>query len=133
MLGKISSSPRFQSLTLFTSIYGIGPHTARRLYALGLRTLEHLELYYGVDRSETNDHPQEAPVENETPLRTEDPLIEIEEDQEMKEENKRRYFASKNSSERSGPEVKGRGGDDSELGEGWVKVALGLREDLMQK
>ncbi|KAI6148381.1 hypothetical protein BKA82DRAFT_4136271 [Pisolithus tinctorius] len=44
----ILSSPRFQSLSAFTAIYGIGPHTARKLYALGLRTLEELDRYYEV-------------------------------------------------------------------------------------
>ncbi|KAI5988094.1 hypothetical protein EDD15DRAFT_2172942 [Pisolithus albus] len=44
----ILSSPRFQSLSAFTTIYGIGPHTARKLYALGLRTLEELDRYYEV-------------------------------------------------------------------------------------
>lgn len=44
----ILSSPRFQSLSAFTTVYGIGPHTARKLYALGLRTLEELDRYYEV-------------------------------------------------------------------------------------
>ncbi|GJE94629.1 Nucleotidyltransferase [Phanerochaete sordida] len=44
----IASSERFKALTLFSSIYGIGPSTARRLYALGLRTVEDLEVYFGV-------------------------------------------------------------------------------------
>lgn len=48
----IASSERFKSLTLFTSIYGIGPSTARRLYALGLRTIEDLEIYFGVEPEE---------------------------------------------------------------------------------
>ena len=43
---SISTSARFQSLTLFTSIYGIGPSTARDLYASGMRTTEHLEEYF---------------------------------------------------------------------------------------
>jgi DNA polymerase mu len=45
---KILADPRFQSLSTFITIYGIGPHTARRLYDLGLRTLEELERYYEV-------------------------------------------------------------------------------------
>ncbi|KAI6009829.1 hypothetical protein EDC04DRAFT_2771985, partial [Pisolithus marmoratus] len=45
---NILSSPRFQSLTAFTAIYGIGPHTARKLHTLGLRTLEELDRYYEV-------------------------------------------------------------------------------------
>jgi DNA polymerase IV len=54
-LGLIASSERFQSLSLFTSIYGIGPHTARRLYALGLKTVEDLEVYYGVEPEGTEE------------------------------------------------------------------------------
>lgn len=44
--GDTSSSERFQCLSLFASIYGIGPVTARKLYDLGLRTIEDLERYY---------------------------------------------------------------------------------------
>ncbi|KAI0821017.1 Nucleotidyltransferase [Irpex lacteus] len=51
----IASSERFQSLSLFSSVYGIGPHTARRLYALGLRTIDDLEIYYGVEQEETEE------------------------------------------------------------------------------
>lgn len=42
------SSERFKCLSLFSSIYGIGPVNARKLYDLGLRTIEDLELYYDV-------------------------------------------------------------------------------------
>jgi hypothetical protein len=35
-------------LSTFTSIYGIGPKTARLLYSLGLRTAQDLERYYEV-------------------------------------------------------------------------------------
>ncbi|KAI6168697.1 hypothetical protein EDD17DRAFT_1529443 [Pisolithus thermaeus] len=58
--GKISeaqtilSSPRFRSLSAFTTIYGIGPHTARKLYALGLRTLEELDRYYEVTQGDVS-------------------------------------------------------------------------------
>ncbi|KAG0702866.1 hypothetical protein DFH29DRAFT_804345 [Suillus ampliporus] len=45
---KISADLRFQSLSSFITVHGIGPHTARRLYDLGLRTLEELERYYEV-------------------------------------------------------------------------------------
>ncbi|KAF4621400.1 hypothetical protein D9613_000864 [Agrocybe pediades] len=37
---------RFQALSAFASIYGIGPSNARRLYDIGLRTFEDLERYY---------------------------------------------------------------------------------------
>lgn len=33
-------------------MYGIGPHTARRLYNLELRTFQDLEIYYGVNPEE---------------------------------------------------------------------------------
>jgi hypothetical protein len=46
---RIINSPRYQSLTLFTTIHGIGPQTARRLYAAGCRTLEDLDRYYGAE------------------------------------------------------------------------------------
>lgn len=42
-------------MVLFTSIYGIGPATARYLYARGMRTLKDLEAYYE-EESEVNDH-----------------------------------------------------------------------------
>ena len=32
-----------------TTVYGIGPHTARHLYARGLRTIDDLEAFYGLD------------------------------------------------------------------------------------
>jgi hypothetical protein len=42
-------SERFISLSLFASIYGIGPVTARKLYDLGLRTMRDVEAYYEVN------------------------------------------------------------------------------------
>lgn len=45
---KFLSSERYLSLSVFNSIHGIGPHTARRLYSLGLRSIEDLEKYYEV-------------------------------------------------------------------------------------
>ncbi|THG94502.1 hypothetical protein EW026_g6985 [Hermanssonia centrifuga] len=73
-------------------VYGIGPSTARRLFALGLRTLEDLEVYYGVEKEEP-----------------ESQLVEL--------EHKENF------------------GSDAKvgLGETWVKIALGLREDLAIK
>lgn len=43
----IRESPRFRSLLAFSAIYGIGPHTARKLYSQGFRTIEDLEQHYG--------------------------------------------------------------------------------------
>ncbi|KAI9068611.1 Nucleotidyltransferase [Trametes sanguinea] len=51
---SIKASERFQALSLFSSVYGIGPNTARRLYNLGLRSLDDLEVYYGVEREEVD-------------------------------------------------------------------------------
>ena len=45
-IGETRNSERFQVLSLFASIYGIGPFNARKLYDLGLRTIEDLERYY---------------------------------------------------------------------------------------
>src|SRR6266850_3071552 len=49
MTEEMKNSERFTSLSLFTSVYGIGPVTARKLYDRGLRTLRDLEAYYEVD------------------------------------------------------------------------------------
>jgi DNA polymerase mu len=50
-------SERFKALSLFTTVYGIGPTTARTLFGRGLRSLRDLEAYYEVDTGIT-------PVEN---------------------------------------------------------------------
>ncbi|KAG2043799.1 hypothetical protein BDR03DRAFT_989452 [Suillus americanus] len=64
---KMLADLRFQSLSAFTTVHGIGPHTARRLYDLGLRTLEELERYYevkpGVSDEETLDAEASANTE----------------------------------------------------------------------
>lgn len=52
---KLSSSARFQSLSAFNDIHGIGPHTARHLYSIGLRTLEDLDKYYEVTPGMTHE------------------------------------------------------------------------------
>ncbi|KAH9888450.1 Nucleotidyltransferase [Cubamyces lactineus] len=100
----IKSSERFQALALFSSIYGIGPNTARRLCNLGLRSLNDLEIYYGVERQEIIDGGQ-------------DEIVEIEE------------------KPRQSGWVRGQRGDaDSEgLSDSWIRIALGLREDLSKK
>lgn len=49
LAGEIAASERYISLTAFTTVYGIGPVTARRLYDLGLRTIADLKLYYSVE------------------------------------------------------------------------------------
>ena len=44
----IRASGRFRSLSAFTTIYGVGPTTARKLYDIGLRTIEDMERYHDV-------------------------------------------------------------------------------------
>ncbi|RDB25356.1 DNA-directed DNA/RNA polymerase mu [Hypsizygus marmoreus] len=44
----IRMSERFQSLNLFTTIYGIGPSKARDLYSIGIRTIEDMLRYFDV-------------------------------------------------------------------------------------
>ncbi|OBZ65065.1 DNA-directed DNA/RNA polymerase mu [Grifola frondosa] len=94
----IRSSVRFQALSLFSSIYGIGPTTAQRLYDLGLRSLDELEVYYGVD--------------SKTQTSIDSGIVEVE------KESKRRHAKDE--------------GDEG-LGDTWIKIALGLREDLAIK
>jgi hypothetical protein len=47
--GRIEASERYKTLSLFTTIYGIGPITAQKLYHEGMRTLEQLEERYWYD------------------------------------------------------------------------------------
>ncbi|KAF5393206.1 hypothetical protein D9757_000510 [Collybiopsis confluens] len=51
----ILSDIRYQSLVSFTTIHGIGPTTARKLYSHGLRTLQDLDKYYGVTARDSRD------------------------------------------------------------------------------
>ena len=44
----LRSDERFQALSAFNSIHGVGPTTARHLYSVGLRTLEDMDRYYDV-------------------------------------------------------------------------------------
>jgi hypothetical protein len=48
LLETIRASDRFKSLSTFTTVYGVGPKTARDLYDIGLRTIEDMERYYDV-------------------------------------------------------------------------------------
>ena len=50
---EMRESERFKALSLFNTIYGIGPATARTLYDRGLRSLRDLEAYYEVDTGST--------------------------------------------------------------------------------
>lgn len=49
LIARILNTPRYQSLSSFMSIHGIGSLTARQLYAAGCRTLEDLDRYYGAE------------------------------------------------------------------------------------
>ena len=86
-------------LSVFSSIYGIGPHSAQRLYNLGLCSLDDLEIYYGVEREEIKNHGEI-----------------------FEQEGKRMKLSHE----------KGELGDD-DVGDSRVRIALGLREDLMKK
>ncbi|THH11824.1 hypothetical protein EW146_g7907 [Bondarzewia mesenterica] len=97
------NSPRFHALTAFSSIYGIGPVTARSLYALNLRTIEDLEKYYEVDipssKHITDVHDAEHAgnsIHQGTVMSTEDDNKDL-------------------------------------MNESWIKIALGLRHDLSIK
>jgi len=43
---KLQQDPYYRVLSLFTSIYGIGPVKAKELYTMGMRNLKDLEVYY---------------------------------------------------------------------------------------
>ncbi len=101
ILETIKSSERFQALSLFSSIYGIGPSTAQRLYNLGLRTLDDLEIYYGVER-------EGIPGQSQ--------IVEVEE-----------------KAHKPGGSARGQRMGDEGLGDSWIRVALGLREDFTKK
>ncbi|KAF6763040.1 DNA polymerase mu [Ephemerocybe angulata] len=53
------ASERYQSLSLFASIYGIGPSKARQFYDMGMRSIEDLERYYDVAPGATLKTPAE--------------------------------------------------------------------------
>jgi hypothetical protein len=57
-------SERFKALSLFTTVYGIGPATARTLYDRGLRSMRDLEAYYEVDTGITPVENSESPDMN---------------------------------------------------------------------
>ncbi|TFY63526.1 hypothetical protein EVJ58_g3189 [Rhodofomes roseus] len=116
----ILASDRFKALSLFTSIYGIGPNTARRLYSLGLRTINDLEVYYGVER----DDPPE-PAQSEL--------------HELDMQKRPQYWRGQDQSatDRKRGKLGNFGGEKGEgdegLGDSWIRVALELREDLAVK
>ncbi|KAH9944599.1 Nucleotidyltransferase [Amylocystis lapponica] len=106
----LRASERFRTLSLFASIYGIGPTTARRLYALGLRSLADLEVYYGANSRTGQPDGRE--------------VIEI-------EQSSRRAGGHGEHGGIHGLREKDEG--DEGLGESWIRIALELREDLSVK
>jgi Fingers domain of DNA polymerase lambda len=69
-------SERFMSLSLFSSIYGIGPVTARKLYDLGLRTMHDVEAYYEVNTGFTPvEHSNSAEMDVRIALELHDDLM----------------------------------------------------------
>lgn len=98
-------SARFKALALFASVYGIGPTTARMLWARGLRSLEDLERWYGID-------PLRARVREDSAASA-------------------GHISTKVENEEAGHAVLG--GEGEEGSEGLIKVALGFREDLAIK
>ncbi|CDO72632.1 hypothetical protein BN946_scf184985.g51 [Trametes cinnabarina] len=101
----IKTSERFQTLSLFSSVYGIGPNTARRLYNLGLRSLDDLKVYYGVEREEIDVLPGE--------------VVEIEGKPPRQEHGK--------------PLAREPHEHEEGLSDSWIRIALGLREDFTKK
>lgn len=49
------TSPRYLALKELSSVHGVGSVTARRLYDLGLRTVDDMRNYYGVDVDDDTD------------------------------------------------------------------------------
>ena len=52
---EIANSQRFAALSTLASIHGIGPVTARKLYDVGVHSLEDARVYYGVDKNDSSD------------------------------------------------------------------------------
>ncbi|KAJ7496908.1 DNA polymerase mu [Mycena latifolia] len=64
----IEASPRFSSLSKFTTIYGIGATTARKLYdSFGLRTIEDLEQHYATNHSPLPRNGKESKINTPAP------------------------------------------------------------------
>ncbi|KDQ55259.1 hypothetical protein JAAARDRAFT_37797 [Jaapia argillacea MUCL 33604] len=126
----IASSPRFASLSTFTSIYGIGPQTARSLYAAGLRTLEDLEKWYDVQPA--------GPMHDSPSKGGEGSVISHPRGHGFELAG---GIVKVGSDQRKGRRGIGKGkgkSEDVEEGrevthEGWLKVALGLRAELELK
>lgn len=57
------ASTRYLALRDLSSVHGVGSTTARRLYDLGLRSIEDMRNYYGVDplESQSSDELQDLP------------------------------------------------------------------------
>lgn len=72
-------SEEFKALSTFSSIHGVGPVTARKLWELGLRTIEDMERYYDVKRDDdsTIDEPIYTPNGVLVPRKSKIPEISI--------------------------------------------------------
>ncbi|TFK74584.1 Nucleotidyltransferase [Pluteus cervinus] len=72
---EIATSERYRALAAITTVYGIGPATARTLYDKGVRTIEHLESYYDVssDGDASNLDTFDAVTPNGRPIPQQDP------------------------------------------------------------
>lgn len=172
LTGTTLHSARFKTLTVFNSIYGIGPHTARQLYALGLSSLEQLEQYYDVEGAWDDDDNAEGaggegdaeipasiadakpekqaesghsgsggglpspPASEQSEIRQESPALVPEEaeaealtatSKERPKDIKLRGITTMLDEEDVGAMRK------EEIKESWIKIALGLREDLSVK
>lgn len=112
----ILKSERFQALSLFSSIYGIGPTTARKLCSLGLRSLDDLEIYYGVERA--SQRPSLAQGGD---------IVEV----EMQTRTQRHgHRSGENKHGRLGAWGGEKGESNEGLGDSWIRIALELREDF---
>ncbi|PFH52135.1 hypothetical protein AMATHDRAFT_2383 [Amanita thiersii Skay4041] len=77
----ITASDRYQALSAFTTIHGIGPTTARKLYEIGLRSLEDMERYYdvpaGIDSSQLASLEETVYTPNGKPVRRKSQMPEL--------------------------------------------------------
>ncbi|KAA1470530.1 Nucleotidyltransferase [Dentipellis sp. KUC8613] len=124
------ASTRYHTLTAFTTIYGIGPKTARQLYGLGLRTIEHLEAYYNVEPTAEHGNSSgeaQTPAGTSTEAQTK---AELENDVQADKEKEPEGTAAK---EMHGVMLDSDEDAHDVMEENWIKIALGLRHDLAKK
>ena len=61
---EIASSPRFAALSALASVHGVGPVTARKLYDLGIRSIDDARMYYSVEKGDRLEGEGEREGEN---------------------------------------------------------------------